>query len=82
MPKRPRRGQKATDVCYKDVLKVIRILGFKQQSQVGSHMFFSHDDGRATTVTRMNSYGEGLFHLMLRQMGLTRSEFFHILDDR
>jgi predicted RNA binding protein YcfA (HicA-like mRNA interferase family) len=34
----------------REVIRVLRYLGFVQVRQVGSHAFFSHKDGRVTTV--------------------------------
>lgn len=62
----------------KDVIKILEKLGFKFKRQKGSHMFFSHDDGRTTVIP--NHPGEdidrGLLNKIIKHdLKISREEF-------
>ena len=52
-------------------------LGFLKRRQTGSHERWNHPDGRAVTIPVHGSrtIGAPLFYKILRQLGLTLSEF-------
>jgi len=69
-------------VSAKELIKVLDKLGFQLQRQRGSHMFFSHADGRTTIVP--NHPGEqidrGLLNKIIkRDLQITREEFMKYL---
>lgn len=62
----------------KEVAKAIEKLGFEFKRQKGSHMFFSHSDGRTTVIP--NHPGEdldrGLLNKIVKQdLQISRDEF-------
>lgn len=65
----------------KDLVKVLRQLGFMAIRQSGSHMFFRHPDGRTTLVPRHagEDIGRGLLRQILREIETTPEEFFNKL---
>lgn len=61
----------------KDLMRILRTLGFLPIRQSGSHEFFEHPDGRATIVPRHGSedIGRGLLRQILREIELTPDQF-------
>jgi len=62
----------------KEVLKVLKKLGFEFKRQQGSHMFFEHADGRTTIIP--NHPGEdidrGLLNKIIKHdLQISREEF-------
>ncbi len=61
----------------REIVKIIKKLGFEMVRQKGSHQQFRHVDGRATTVP--DHRGRDISPLLLRQIckdiGLTTDEF-------
>lgn len=65
----------------KDLVKILKCLGFKEVRQKGSHLFFAHEDGR-TTLVSMHSredIGRGLLRQILREIELSPEEFIKLL---
>lgn len=62
----------------REVIAILRALGFMETRQKGSHKQFRHADGRATTVP--DHAGRDIKLPLLRQIaadiGLTLAEFF------
>lgn len=62
----------------RDVIRALHKLGFVSIKQTGSHEFFTHPDGRKTSVP---SHGDKedvrhtLMHQILRQIEMTPDEF-------
>lgn len=61
----------------RDVMRVLRSLGFTPIRQVGSHIFYQHQDGRTTLVPRHDreDIGRGLLRKILRDIEMTPKEF-------
>lgn len=62
----------------RELVKVLKKLGFEFKRQQGSHMFFEHTDGRTTVIP--NHPGEeidrGLLTKIIKQdLQITREEF-------
>ena len=62
----------------KELVKILKKLGFEFQRQEGSHMFFEHSDGRTTVIP--NHPGEdidrGLLNKIVKHdLKITREEF-------
>lgn len=61
----------------REIVKILKRLGFEMVRQKGSHQQFRHADGRATTVP--DHRGRDVSPLLLRQIckdiGLTTDEF-------
>lgn len=60
-----------------DFIRVARRLGFRLKRQTGSHQRWVHPDGRAVTIPVHGGreIGPPLFHLILRQLGISVEEF-------
>ena len=61
----------------RDVMRVLRAVGFAAKRQSGSHIFFQHPDGRTTLVPRHGGedIGRGLLRQILREEEITPEEF-------
>ncbi|HIH25232.1 type II toxin-antitoxin system HicA family toxin [Candidatus Woesearchaeota archaeon] len=62
----------------REVIKILKKMGFELKRQEGSHMFFEHHDGRTTTIP--NHPGEeldrGLLNKIIKHdLQVTREEF-------
>lgn len=65
----------------RDIMRVLRLLGFNPIRQKGSHLFFQHLDGRSTLVPRHGGedIGRGLLRQILREIEITPDEFIRYL---
>ena len=65
----------------RDVMRALRLLGFKPIRQSGSHVFFEHPDGRTTLVPRHGGedIGRGLLRQILREIEMIPDEFLKYL---
>lgn len=65
----------------KDVVRVLKNLGFIEVRTRGSHIFFKHPDGRTTLIPRHGGedIGRGLLRQILREINLTPKEFSKLL---
>ncbi len=61
----------------KDIIKILRKLGFEFIRQKGSHAFFSHPDGRTTVIPMHQSkdLGKGLLGSILDDIKISPKEF-------
>lgn len=62
----------------KDVAKILEKLGFEFKRQKGSHMFFSHPDGRTTVIPNHPSehIDRGLLNKIIKHdLQMSREEF-------
>ena len=61
----------------KELARAAEKLGFVRVRQKGSHAFWKHADGRATTIPVHPSteIGGWLYHKILREVGITEEEF-------
>lgn len=64
----------------REVVKILRKLGFECARQKCSHAFFTHPDGRTTVVPMHNSkdLGKGLISSILDDVKITSEEFLKI----
>jgi len=65
----------------RDVIRVLKQLGFYEVHRKGSHIFFQHPDGRCTLVSFHSGedIGRGLLRQILREIKLTPKEFLKLL---
>jgi predicted RNA binding protein YcfA (HicA-like mRNA interferase family) len=65
----------------KDVVRILKAIGFFEARTKGSHIFFKHSDGRITLVPRHSGedIGRGLLRQILREINLTPKEFSNLL---
>jgi len=61
----------------REIIRVLKQLGFMTVRQRGSHMFFEHPDGRTTLVPIHGSedIGRGLLRRILHEIHVTPEEF-------
>ena len=61
----------------REIMRVLRLLGFREIRQSGSHIFFQHPDGRTTLIPRHGGedIGRGLLRQILREIELTPEQF-------
>ena len=61
----------------KDVIRVLKFLGFIKVRTKGSHVFFRHSDGRVTLVPIHGGedIGRGLLRQILREINVSPEEF-------
>lgn len=65
----------------RELIKILQKLGFAQKRQKGSHIFFSHADGRTTVVPDhpTKQIGIGLLRSILRDINISPEEFKKLL---
>ena len=61
----------------RELIKILRKLGFYQTRQKGSHAFFLHKDGRSTVVPvhPTKQIGKGLLRSILHDINISPEEF-------
>lgn len=72
---------KLPSLTGKDILSILKKLGFEIKRQKGSHVFLQHPDGRATVVPIHSgeTIGPGLMAKILRDVNMTKEEFYQLL---
>lgn len=65
----------------RDIIRVLKSLGFSAVRTRGSHIFFRHPDGRTTVVPKHGSedIGRGLLRQIIREIKITPEEFLKLL---
>lgn len=60
-----------------DMERILVHLGFARQRQVGSHILFTHPDGRCTVVPfhKGEDLGRGLIRKILRDIDISPEEY-------
>jgi len=69
---------KLPSLTGKQVVSLLKKVGFIVERQRGSHVFLKHDDGRATVVPihTGETIGPGLLSKILRDVEMTKDELF------
>ena len=62
-----------------EFVRAIRKIGYEWDHTEGSHMILLHANGRRLAVPRHRELGRGLLRALIRDAGLTREEFLHLL---
>lgn len=67
----------------KEVISLLRKIGFVEERQRGSHVFLKHPDGRATVVPVHSGerIGPGLLSKILRDAEMTKDDLLRILEE-
>ncbi len=67
----------------RDILKVLKKLGWHEANQVGSHKQFKHNSikGRVTVPVPKKDIAAKTFKSILKQMGITKEEFIKCLKN-
>jgi predicted RNA binding protein YcfA (HicA-like mRNA interferase family) len=75
---------KLPSLTGKDILSILRKIGFEIKRQKGSHVFLQHPDGRATVVPIHSgeTIGPGLMAKILRDVNMTKEEFYQLLKEK
>jgi predicted RNA binding protein YcfA (HicA-like mRNA interferase family) len=75
---------KLPSLTGKDILSILRKVGFEIKRQKGSHVFLQHPDGRATVVPIHSgeTIGPGLMAKILRDVNMTKEEFYQLLKEK
>lgn len=65
----------------RDVIRVLKQLGFFEVRQKGAHVCFKHNDGRFTLVPRHSGedISRGLLRQILREINISTDEFSKFL---
>jgi len=67
---------KLIPVKPKKFIKILLSLGFKKRDAEGSHVFFSHPDGRTTVISMHNrEISKGLLRKILNDINLSIEEY-------
>ncbi len=69
-------------ISGKELVKVFRKLGYEIDHQTGSHMILRQTlyPYRRLTIPNHKEISKGTLRAIIRQAGLTRDEFFKLLD--
>ena len=64
-------------VKARELIKILKKIGFVERRQKGSHLFLSHQDGRTTVIPvhPSKSIGIGLLRSILRDIKLSPEDF-------
>jgi len=75
---------KLPSLTGKRVVQALQKAGFQVIRQKSSHAFLRHPDGRSTLVPLHagETIGPGLLRKILRDVEMTRDEFFTLLEKR
>jgi predicted RNA binding protein YcfA (HicA-like mRNA interferase family) len=73
---------KLPSLTGKEIVSLLKKVGFIVERQRGSHVFLKHDDGRATVVPIHSGerIGPGLLSKILRDVEMTKDELLKILE--
>lgn len=72
---------KLSPVEGKKLIKVLGFVGYFPARQKGSHVILEHRDTKKITVIPLRSkdVGVGLLSMILREVGLSRDDYFKLL---
>lgn len=68
-----------SDVPVRKVLRALESVGFIHRRTSGSHAVMRHPDGRVAIVPQHGTVKRGTLSSILRQAGLTPSEFLELI---
>jgi predicted RNA binding protein YcfA (HicA-like mRNA interferase family) len=70
-------------VKARDLIKLLAKVGYVPVRQRGSHVILKHPDGGVTVVPVHSGeeIGRGLLAKILRDVGLSREEYFRLLNE-
>ncbi len=75
---------KLPSLTGKDIISILKKVGFEIKRQKESHVFLQHPDGRATVVPIHSgeTIGPGLMAKILRDVNMTKEEFYQLLKEK
>ncbi|MET8872011.1 type II toxin-antitoxin system HicA family toxin [Nocardia sp. NPDC004604] len=68
-----------SDLPVRKVLRVLESVGFEHVRTAGSHAVYRHEDGRTAVVPLHGTVKRGTLASILRQAGMTATEFLNLL---
>jgi predicted RNA binding protein YcfA (HicA-like mRNA interferase family) len=68
-----------SDLPVRKVLRALESIGFVHKRTSGSHAVLRHPDGRVAIVPQHGTVKRGTLSSILRQAGLTPSEFLDLI---
>ncbi|MGH3971772.1 MAG: type II toxin-antitoxin system HicA family toxin [Pseudonocardiaceae bacterium] len=68
-----------SDLPLHKITRVIESLGFVYMRTKGSHAVYRHPDGRAVVIPQHGTVKRGTLGSILRQAGITPTEFLELL---
>ena len=68
-----------SDLPVRKVIRALESVGFAHKRTSGSHAVMRHPDGRVAIVPQHGTVKRGTLSSILRQAGLTPSEFLDLL---
>ncbi len=73
---------KLPSLTGKEIVSLLKRVGFIVERQRGSHVFLKHEDGRATVVPVHSgeTIGPGLLSKILRDAEMTKEELLEALE--
>ncbi len=73
---------KLPSLTGKELVSLLKKVGFIMERQRGSHVFLRHRDGRATVIPIHSgeTIGPGLLSKILRDVEMTKDELLKILE--
>lgn len=70
---------KLVPIKAKNLIKMLKALGFSQRDAEGSHVFFRHSDGRTTVIPVHNrELSKGLLRKILNDIKISVEEYDHL----
>jgi len=63
-----------------EFVKAVNRIGYNWDHTEGSHMILLNQNGRRVTVPKHKELGPGLLRKLIRDVGLTRTEFMELLE--
>ncbi len=67
---------KLVPIKAKNLIKILKALGFAQRDAEGSHVFFKHSDGRTTVIPVHNrELSKGLLRKILNDIQVSVEEY-------
>ena len=70
---------KLPSLSWRDVLKVLKKIGFTPVRQSGSHIILRNKEGFRISVPRHDPIGKGLLMEIIAEVGITKDEFLDLL---
>jgi predicted RNA binding protein YcfA (HicA-like mRNA interferase family) len=67
-------------VCSgQDAVRAFQRMGYQLDHQTGSHIILRHPQTRRLTVPNHRELAKGTLRALIREAGLTKEEFLHLL---
>ncbi len=63
-----------------EFVKAVNRIGYTWDHTEGSHMILLNQNGRRVAVPKHKELGPGLLRKLIRDVGLTRTEFMELLE--